>query len=96
MDKILEKWEEILQYVKKEHELSDISFDTWLKPLEVYSVEENLIYILVPSEQIGISYLNKKYYLALRVAIAEILGIEYDIKFILPEDAKKIRLFLFN
>lgn len=43
MDKILEKWEEILQYVKKEHELSDISFDTWLKPLEVYSVEENLI-----------------------------------------------------
>ena len=89
MDKILEKWEEILQYVKKEHELSDISFDTWLKPLEVYSVEENLIYILVPSEQIGISYLNKKYYLALRVAIAEILGIEYD--FILPEDAKKIR-----
>ncbi len=91
MDKILEKWEEILQYVKKEHELSDISFDTWLKPLEVYSVEEDLIYILVPSEQIGISYLNKKYYLALRVAIAEILGIEYDIKFILPEDAKKIR-----
>lgn len=91
MDKILEKWEEILQYVKKEHELSDISFDTWLKPLEVYSVEENLIYILVPSEQIGISYLNKKYYLALRVAIAEILGIKYDIKFILPEDAKKIR-----
>ena len=91
MDKILEKWEEILQYVKKEHELSDISFDTWLKPLEVYSVEENLIYILVPSEQIGISYLNKKYYLALRVAIAEILGSEYDIKFILPEDAKKIR-----
>lgn len=91
MDKILEKWEEILQYVKKEHELSDISFDTWLKPLEVYSVEENLIYILVPSEQIGISYLNKKYYLALRVAIAEILEIEYDIKFILPEDAKKIR-----
>ena len=91
MDKILEKWEEILQYVKKEHELSDISFDTWLKPLEVYSVEENLIYILVPSEQIGISYLNKKYYLALRVAIAEILGSEYDIKFILPEDVKKIR-----
>ena len=91
MDKILEKLEEILQYVKKEHELSDISFDTWLKPLEVYSVEENLIYILVPSEQIGISYLNKKYYLALRVAIAEILGSEYDIKFILPEDAKKIR-----
>ena len=56
MDKILEKWEEILQYVKKEHELSDISFDTWLKPLEVYSLEENLIYILVPNTTLSLFY----------------------------------------
>ena len=29
MDKILEKWDEILQTVKTEHDVSDISFDTW-------------------------------------------------------------------
>ena len=28
MDKILEKWDEILQTVKTEHDVSDISFDT--------------------------------------------------------------------
>ena len=30
MDKILEKWDEILQTVKTEHDVSDISFDTWM------------------------------------------------------------------
>ena len=35
MDVIREKWEDILYTVKVEHELSDISFKTWLKPLQV-------------------------------------------------------------
>ena len=39
MDKILEKWDEILSTVKHEHDISDISFDTWIRPLEVYGVE---------------------------------------------------------
>ena len=34
MDIIKEKWEEILYTVKLEHELTDVSFDTWLKPLK--------------------------------------------------------------
>ena len=91
MDKILEKWDEILQTVKREHEISDISFDTWIKPLEVFGVEGSLLYILVPSEQMTLSYITKKYYLPLKVAIAEIIGTEYEIKFILPEQTKNIR-----
>ena len=91
MDKILEKWDEILQTVKTEHEISDISFDTWIRPLEVFGVDGNTIYILVPSEQMTLSYISKRYLLPLKVAIAEIIGIEYEINFILPEDAKKIK-----
>ena len=91
MDKILEKWDEILQTVKREHEISDISFDTWINPLEVFGVEGSLLYILVPSEQMTLSYITKKYYLPLKVAIAEIIGTEYEIKFILPEQTKNIR-----
>lgn len=92
MDKVLEKWNEILETVKKEHEISDVSFDTWMRPLEVYAIEGNTLYILVPSEQMALSYISKKYYLPLKVAIAEIIGIEYEITFILPEQAKKINL----
>ena len=90
MDQILEKWDEILMTVKTEHDISDIAFNTFLRPLEFYGVTGNTAYILVPSEQLGLSYISKKYYLPLKVAITEITGTEYEIKFILPEQAKSI------
>lgn len=63
MDQILEKWDEILMTVKTEHDISDIAFNTFLRPLEFYGVTGNTAYILVPSEQLGLSYISKKYYL---------------------------------
>lgn len=66
-------------------------FDTWIRPLEVYGVEGSTLYILVPSEQMTLSYISKKYYLPLKVTIAELTGTEYEIKFILPEQTKNIR-----
>lgn len=91
MDIILQKWDEILQTVKVEHDISDISFDTWIRPLEIFGVENNTLYILVPSEQMTLSYISKKYQLPLKVAIAEIIGVEYDIQFILPEQTRNIK-----
>ena len=35
MEAILQKWEQILDTVREEHELTKVSFDTWLKPLEI-------------------------------------------------------------
>ena len=61
MDKIIEKWDEILNTVKQEYEISDVSFDTWIRPLEVFAIEGNTLYILVPSEQMALSYISKKY-----------------------------------
>ena len=92
MEKVIEKWDQILNTVKKEHEISDISFDTWMRPLEVYALEENTLYILAPFEQMALSYIQKKYYLPLKVAICEILEAEYDIQFILPEYAKTLNV----
>ena len=92
MEKVIEKWEEIINTVKKEHELSEISFDTWIRPLEVYGIDGNKLYILVPSEQMGLSYISKKYYLPLKVAIAEITGTEYEIEFILPDQAASLNI----
>ena len=92
MEKIIEKWDQILNTVKKEHEISDISFDTWMRPLEVYAIEDNTLYILAPFEQMALSYIQKKYYLPLKVAIGEVIGEEYDIQFILPEHAKSLNI----
>ena len=76
MDKVIEKWDEILQTVKRDYNISDVAFNTWLKPLEVYDVTDNVITILVPSEQVVlINLLNKKYKLLLQVTICELTGI---------------------
>ncbi|MDY4694080.1 MAG: DnaA/Hda family protein, partial [Blautia sp.] len=90
MNKVVEKWDEILEIVKTEHDLSEVSFKTWLKPLTVYKVEGNVVTIIVPSEQVGLNYISKKYKLPLQVTISEVTGMENcEIKFILPEDVPK-------
>ena len=89
MEIVQDKWKEILQRVRDEHELSEISFTTWIEPLTIHSVEDNLITILVPSEKMGLDYVSKKYTLPIKVAIAEITGVNYEIRFILPEEVKQ-------
>ncbi|MCD7819973.1 MAG: chromosomal replication initiator protein DnaA [Lachnospiraceae bacterium] len=89
MDILKEKWKDILTTVKEEHELSDIAFKTWLQPLEIYTYTDHKITILVPSGQIGIDYITKKYTFPLKVAIAEYTGKEYELDYILPEAAKQ-------
>lgn len=93
MELILEKWEEILLTVKEEHELTDISFNAWLKPLSICNIDGSKLYILVPSEQMGINYITKKYKLPIEVAIEEITGIKYELEFILPEQAERLKSF---
>ena len=91
MSTVIEKWDEILEIVKKEHDLSDVRFDTWLKPLKVYDVNGNVVTIIA-SDQVRLSYINKNYKLPLQVTISEVTGMaDCEVKFILPEDvpAKK-------
>ena len=37
----------------------------------------------------GLDYVSKKYTLPIKVAIAEITGVNYEIRFILPEEVKQ-------
>lgn len=90
MNKIEEKWDEILQNLKTEHELSDVSFNTWIRPLKIYNIEGNTVTVLVPSEQVALNYINKKYKLPLQVAISEVLEMsDCEVKFILSTDMEK-------
>ncbi|KAB1435668.1 chromosomal replication initiator protein DnaA [Candidatus Galacturonibacter soehngenii] len=90
MDLIVEKWEDILNQVRHEHELTDISFKTWLLPLRVHAVVNNTVTIVVPLENAALSYINNKYSLPLKVAIAEITGFEYEIEFVLEKNIEKV------
>lgn len=86
MHLIQEKWTDILNMIKIEHQLSDVSFKTWLEPLTVHKVEGNTVTIVVPTGQIGINYIRNKYLLPLNVAVSEATGKEYDIALIEPKD----------
>ena len=51
LEKIKEKWDDILLHIKEEHELTDVSFKTWLLPTQPYSMKGNTLQILVPDVQ---------------------------------------------
>ena len=82
---IQEKWSEILNMIKIEHDVSDISFSAWLEPLKVHKVEGNVVTIIVTNGSMALNYINKKYLLPLKVAIAETTGEDYGISLILPD-----------
>ena len=90
-DLVYDKWPEILEVLKKEHDLTSVSFDIWIQPLEVYSVEDNKVYLLSPDENISIQYLNKKYYYPLKTSIQEVTGELLDLEFIHPSDIKNLK-----
>ena len=91
MEQIINNWEKIKQSIKTEHDITDIAYTTWLEPLSVHSVEGNILYILVPGEQMFLQYAKKRFELPIKVAVAEITGTEYEIRFILEDEAKKMR-----
>lgn len=91
MELILEKWEEILKTVKEEYDVADVAFNSWLRPLQVYTIVDSTLYILITSEQVLISYIKKRFTIPLKVVIAEITGTEYEIEFISKDQTADIR-----
>lgn len=90
MDTLKEKWEEIIQKLKVEYFLSNISFETWIRPLKIYDVSGDTLYLSI-NYKASIEHIQNKYLLPLRVCIAEVTGLEYDIKFI-PQDISEAEM----
>ncbi|NLL72228.1 MAG: chromosomal replication initiator protein DnaA [Clostridiales bacterium] len=90
---IKEKWDEILKFLISEYGITDVSYNTWLKPLKVHDVEDHVITIIINDERIGPPSLNvirNKYELLLKVSIEEILNQHYDINFILASQMDSV------
>ncbi|MFV0362477.1 MAG: chromosomal replication initiator protein DnaA [Suipraeoptans sp.] len=94
MNVVKEKWQEIIEHLRIEHELSNVSFNTWIKPLRIYDVVNDTIYILVDSNA-SVEYIEKKYLLPLKVCIAEIMEKEYEVLFV-SEDDERIKVIEHN
>ncbi len=87
MPDINEKWDLIKNTVRKEYEITDISYNTWIKSLKFHSIEDNTVIILIPSDQSHmINYISSKYKDYFRVTISEMFFHDYDVDFKLEKD----------
>ena len=82
IDLLKEKWEEIKENLKEEYDITIVSFNTWIKPLEVASVEDNLVKVVVTdgSDKFVIDYLTKKYQRLLQVMIEETIDFHCQVE----------------
>ncbi len=85
---IEENWNKILDRMKEENDISPVAFTTWVKPLRPLGLTGNVLNVMVDKENILLpsNYFDKKYRMPLIMAIAEVLEVEYDVRFILPDD----------
>ena len=89
MESIKENWTTIKEAVRREYSLSDISYHTWVEPLEFHNVVNDVVSIIIPSDQAhALNYISSKYKSFFQVTITEMFDHPYDISFILEKDVK--------
>lgn len=86
---VVDKWAEILNFFKNEFDIADVSFNSWIKPLQVYSVENNVVTLLFKENDAMIEYIKKKFYLPLMTSIQEVTGEGLDVEFVTPSIIEK-------
>lgn len=87
MESVESRWQEIKETLRKEYDLSDISYSTWVEPLKLYKATDEIITILIPSDQShALSYISNKYKSYFEVTVTEMMNHTYKVKFILEKD----------
>ncbi len=86
-EKLKTNWESIKHTIKIESGITEISYRTWIDPLTVYSVSDNTVKILIPSDNtMALQYIVNHYMDFIRVTISEFLETMIDVSFILKKD----------
>lgn len=81
MEKLIEKWDAILESVRNEEQIGILSFLTWLEPLIPGSVDQdtNTMEIIWPGDPIGAEYISSKFIGPLVKATHIHTGVKYDL-----------------
>lgn len=90
MEELKQKWDYILETLKDHFEIQDISFKTWIKPIQIYSVVGNTITLLISGDEMGFTYVEKKYLTPLKVTICEVMKREYEVVLISSKDVDSV------
>ena len=82
----IDKWDLILSTFKEEHEIIDVSFKTWIKPLKIYKLDGDVLTLTFSSldddssaDERSIIYVEKRYLKHLTCTICEVMNKEYSV-----------------
>ncbi len=94
-----DNWNDIKENVRNEFYITDISYNTWIKPLEFSEFKDNTVYIIVPNDQSqAIRVIDKKYNTFFMVMISQMLETDEEIRvsFVLKKDINKEEKKVYN
>ena len=84
MEIMRESWNDIKETVRREYNLSDISYHTWIESLKFHDVTNDVVNILIPSDQASaLDYISKKFTNFFKVTITEMFEHNYEVNFLL-------------
>ena len=87
-----EKWPDILTYMKNNYDVSDVSYRTWLKPLKIYELDDNIVTLSIDDTVIhpgSLVFIRNKYGFFIKTAIEEVINENFEVEFVLKSKIKK-------
>ncbi|MBR5712186.1 MAG: chromosomal replication initiator protein DnaA [Lachnospiraceae bacterium] len=89
-----DNWSKILEQTKIDYDISAVCYRTWLLPLNVYDIEDNILTIVAenPINMNSLNFIRDKYSQFIRTSIIEMLGSDYEfeLNFILRAQVSRI------
>lgn len=83
---LTEEWEKISECLKGE--LSVISFNTWIVPIKPLYIEENTLFVEVPTA-FHRTHLQTSLHELIKNSVKYVKNVDMNIKYLIPEEAKK-------
>ncbi|MBR7000097.1 MAG: chromosomal replication initiator protein DnaA [Lachnospiraceae bacterium] len=87
-----ERWGDILEYMKNNYNISEVSYRTWLQPLKIYDLEDNIVTLLVDDtvvHPIGLAFIRNRYGFFFKTAIEEVIYEDFEVEFVSKSQIQK-------
>jgi chromosomal replication initiator protein len=86
---LIDRWDEILEFLRTQYNITKVSFNTWLKNLKVRDVKDDLVILYSSDPSIGsnLSFIKNKYGAFIKNAIEEMIDEEINIDIVGDEPA---------
>ncbi|MCR5829179.1 MAG: chromosomal replication initiator protein DnaA [Lachnospiraceae bacterium] len=88
---LIDRWDEILEFLRTQFNITKVSFNTWLKNLKVKEVKDDLVLLYSSDPSIGsnLSFIKNKYGAFIKNAIEEILDEEINVDIVSDETSSQ-------